>query len=331
MRYLVISSMRNEGAFIVEWVAWYRALGFTDILIVTNGCTDRSPELLDALAAAGWVTHLRKEPAPGVPPLGAKLRVARKHPLVAQADWIFVCDVDEFLVVHRGTGLIDNLLPDADPGFLGMAINWRVFGSGGQQQWQPGLTHRQFTRAALQSDMSSRWIKSIFRRPELFARFGAHGPDGADPASLPGKPEDMWVDCAGVALPQWQPRDKYLRTVPRERASWRVAQINHYMVRSLDCFELKRGTPSSAAGRDRYTDAYLAAFDRNEAEDECALRRNGRFDRVHGAAMALPGVARLHHLCCADHVAALAAKGGFAADADPRYRAALAAAAASPG
>lgn len=331
MRYLVISSMRNEGAFIVEWVAWYRALGFTDILIVTNGCTDRSPELLDALAAAGWVTHLRKEPAPGVPPLRAKLRVARRHQLVAAANWIFVCDVDEFLVVHRGGGQIADLLPDAEPGFLGMAINWRVFGSGGQQQWQPGLTHRQFSRAALRSDMSSRWIKSIFRRPDLFARFGAHGPDGADPATLPGDPAEMWVDCTGAPLPRWQPKDQYMRTVPRERATWRAAQINHYMVRSLDSFELKRGTPSSAAGKDRYTDDYLAAFDRNEIGDQCALRHGGRFDRMHAAAMSLPGVARLHHLCCADYVAALAAKLGFAAEADGRFRAALAAAAAAPG
>ncbi|MDP2062279.1 MAG: glycosyltransferase family 2 protein [Phaeovulum sp.] len=331
MRYLVISSMRNEGAFIVEWVAWYRALGFSDILIVTNGCTDHSPELLDLLAAKGWVTHLRKEAAPGVPPLRAKLRAARRHPLVAAADWILVCDVDEFLVVHKGAGQIADLLPEVDPGYLGMAINWRVFGSSGQQHWQPGLTHRQFTRAAMRSDMSSRWIKSIFRRPELFARFGAHGPDGADLAAIPGGGAEMWVDSSGAPLPRWQPDGPYMRTVPRQHVTWRAAQINHYMVRSLESFELKRGMPSAAAAKDRYTDAYLEAYDRNEVEDLCALRRRWRFDREYAAAMALPGLARLHHLCCADHVAALADKIGFSAEADARYRAALAAAAPASG
>jgi len=35
--------------------------------------------------------------------------------------------------------------------------------------------------------------------------------------------------------------------------------------------------------------------------------------------MALPDVRRLHHLCCADYAARLAAKQGRTANADPRY------------
>ena len=65
MRATVVCSMRNEGPFIVEWVAWYRMLGFTDVLIITNDCTDHSPQLLAALAAAGWVTHLDCPVLPG--------------------------------------------------------------------------------------------------------------------------------------------------------------------------------------------------------------------------------------------------------------------------
>jgi hypothetical protein len=45
--------MRNEGPFIVEWVAWYRRLGFSDIVVVTNNCTDRSADLLDGPRLAG--------------------------------------------------------------------------------------------------------------------------------------------------------------------------------------------------------------------------------------------------------------------------------------
>ncbi|MFN7053611.1 MAG: glycosyltransferase family 2 protein, partial [Gemmobacter sp.] len=58
MRATVVCSMRNEGAFLLEWVCWYRMLGFTDILVVTNDCSDHSPALLQALAAAGWLHHL---------------------------------------------------------------------------------------------------------------------------------------------------------------------------------------------------------------------------------------------------------------------------------
>ena len=52
MRTTVIASMRNEGAFLLEWVVWYRLIGFSDILVVTNDCTDASPALLGAVQAA---------------------------------------------------------------------------------------------------------------------------------------------------------------------------------------------------------------------------------------------------------------------------------------
>lgn len=98
----VVASMRNEGPFILEWLAWYRMLGFSRALVVTNDCTDHSPALLDALEAKGLLAHLRVEIPPGEPITQRKLRAARRHRLVTKADWVFVCDVDEFLVIHYG-------------------------------------------------------------------------------------------------------------------------------------------------------------------------------------------------------------------------------------
>ena len=47
-KFVVFAGMRNEGAFIVEWVSWYRMLGF-EVLVGINDCTDHSPELLRRL------------------------------------------------------------------------------------------------------------------------------------------------------------------------------------------------------------------------------------------------------------------------------------------
>ncbi|MDZ4395579.1 MAG: glycosyltransferase family 2 protein, partial [Cypionkella sp.] len=65
VRITALASMRNEGPFIVEWLCWYRMLGFTDAVVVTNNCTDHSPQLLDALQAHGLVHHIRHDVAPG--------------------------------------------------------------------------------------------------------------------------------------------------------------------------------------------------------------------------------------------------------------------------
>lgn len=61
--------MRNEGPFIVEWVSWYRMLGF-EVLVVTNDCTDHSVELLQALQAAGWLHHQGHAPEAASRPSG---------------------------------------------------------------------------------------------------------------------------------------------------------------------------------------------------------------------------------------------------------------------
>src|SRR5918993_5997334 len=57
-RIVLVSTMRNEGPHILEWVAYHLAVGFTDIVICTNDCIDESPLLLDRLQQLGLVTHL---------------------------------------------------------------------------------------------------------------------------------------------------------------------------------------------------------------------------------------------------------------------------------
>ncbi|MFN7224909.1 MAG: glycosyltransferase family 2 protein [Paracoccaceae bacterium] len=319
MRFTVVCSVRDEGPFLVEWVAWYRRLGFTDIVVVTNDCTDHSPALLDALHPAG-VTHLRHDVPDATRICARKLEAAKTLPQVSGADWVLVCDVDEFLVIHKGAGQITDLIPK-DAGFLGMAINWRVFGTSGRIAWEDGLTHRQFLRASESRDFPSVWVKTIHARPDWFRKLGEHGPKRLMPrhAAKWGQPGMVWVNADGNALPEWTPDGDYMRRVPMERVSHATAQINHYMIRSEESFGLKKGTLSPVAGKDRYTDSFFDRYNRNEVLDDSALRHAAAFDAEHAALMALPDVARLHHLCCADYVARLAAKAGRGVEDDPRH------------
>lgn len=321
MRFSVVCSVRNEGPFLVEWICWYRRLGFTDIVIVTNDCTDHSPELLDRFHAEGWITHLRHEVPDRQNICARKLEAAKALPMVATADWVLVCDVDEFLVIHTDDGRIQDLIPNpAD--FLGMSINWRVFGTSGHQTWQDGLTHRQFTQAAQSDDPTSTWVKSITSHPDWFRRLGEHGPKRLLPrhARKWGQPGFRWVDAEGRTLHDWHPEQDYMRRVSLGRQTHSRAQMNHYMVRSEESFWLKKGTPSAVAGKDRYTDGFFQRYNRNEAEDQSALKHADAFDRIFSEAMSLRDIARLHHLCCADYVARLMAKAGKPAESDPRYQ-----------
>lgn len=320
MRYTVVCSVKDEGPFLVEWVCWQRLLGFTDVVVVTNDCTDRSPALLDALAAAGWITHLRHDVPDGRKITARKLAAAKDLPQVAGADWVMVADVDEYLVVHAGEGRLADLLAVPGRAFLGMSVPWRVFGTSGRQRWEDGLLHRQCLRAGAEGGRLSGWVKSIHRKPAWFAKLGEHSPKQLRPRRLAGWGTDgmIWVNPAGQEVTGWTPSDDSLRILPDDLRGWQVAQVNHYMLRSVESFSLKRGTLSPVAGKDRYTDAYYDKAEQNAVEDRSALRHAAAFDRVHAEAMALPGVRRLHHLCCADYVRRLASKAGRVADADPR-------------
>lgn len=319
--------MRNEGAFIVEWVAWQLMLGFTDVVVLTNDCTDRSPELLDALQAAGKLRHVACAIPPGHSISGYKYRIAQGLPEVTGADWLLICDVDEFLVIHRGAGRLADLI---GPGkFLGMAIPWRVFGSNGIEAYADEPVHRQFTLAARPESYYGNVIKTLHRSPSWFRRLGEHGPRGLDHDRLRrgsglgwGHPDLAWVNAAGKRI-DWQPDGSYLRSLPRADFDVSVAQLNHYMLRSAESFSLKRGTRSPTAGKDRYTFDYWRRADRRDLRDESAGRYAAAYDAAHAGLMALPGVARLHHLCCADHLRLIAEKAGEPVADDPRHRAAL--------
>ena len=328
MRITVVCSMRNEGPFIVEWVCWYRMLGFTDIVVVTNDCTDRSPDLLDALAAANWLHHIRCDVPSGRNITLRKLRRAKDHKSVRRAAWVMVCDVDEFLVIHKGDGLIGDLidLGSPSPAYLGMSINWRVFGTSGRAAFEDTPVHQQFVYCCPTRHRVSRSVKSIFRQPKRFAALGEHGPRGLNLThfgAVWGTPGLDWVTPEGKSIPVWTPDGQYMRDMPPKLISHTVAQINHYMVRSDETFSLKHKTLSPVASRNRYTKSYYDRANSGDEPDASAFRYSDPFDAVRQLAMAIPNIAHLHYLCCADHLRLIAEKHGRDVALDARHQAFL--------
>ena len=100
MRALAILTVKNEGAFLLEWLAHHRATGFSDFLVFSNDCTDGTDLMLDRLQAMGWLTHIRNNATSPRGPQWAALKAADTHPAKASADWILCLDIDEFVNVR---------------------------------------------------------------------------------------------------------------------------------------------------------------------------------------------------------------------------------------
>jgi len=315
--YMVAAAMRDEGAFLLEWVCWFRMLGFDRILVATNECSDHSEQMLDLLADAGWLAHVRHSPSPDTPPKKSAHAAIRAHPMVAETEWLLICDVDEFLVLHEGDGTIQGFLGDDPKGFRGIAFHWKVFGSAGEIDWHDTLVHRHFTRCATEHHKANASFKSLFRWPLGFRRFNAHSPGGF--RGDWGVDDNILIDSSGRTLGYYNPNHRPQMATSADRVTHMAAQMNHYLVRCPESFGLKAGKPSPSAGVNRYTPEFLDINDRNEETDNSALSYGDRFDEIHAQALELPGLARLHHLCCADYVSRLAGLTGADPAQDTRY------------
>lgn len=324
LRYLVVTPTRNEGPFLLEWVAWYKMLGFGDILVLSNDCTDHSPQMLELLARHGWLAHQPHLPDAGKPAFNSAFRAARSHPLVASADWMLICDIDEFLVFKGGDGTVQGFIGDEPPDVAGIAIHWKTFGTSGRQIWQDGLVHRLFTKAAPKDHDANLFFKSLVHKPRRFRRFMSHSPKRF--RGEWGSPPNVWINSAGELLNDFVPgKDPIQRTDP-ELVSHSNAQINHYIIRTRENYSHKMGQLSASSRTDRYTNRFLEKYNRNEEPDTCAERYRAAFDDIHRQIKSIPGIMRLHHLCCADYITAMCEKRGDDPLSDPRVIAHLASA-----
>ena len=67
-RVTAVSMMKDEGPFVLEWVAHHLAIGFTDLVVYTNDCSDGTEDMLIRLEELGLVHHRRNDIPEGVRP-----------------------------------------------------------------------------------------------------------------------------------------------------------------------------------------------------------------------------------------------------------------------
>lgn len=299
MTILAITAMRNEGPFVLEWLAHHRALGVSAFLVFSNDCDDGTDALLDALEAGGAVTHVRHE-ARGRSVQWQALKAAKAHPLHAAADWALCIDCDEFVALKPPHDTLPALL--AALGADAVMLPWRLFGSSGHLDFAEEPVTGRFTMAAPE-DMAfpaaGRFFKTLYRTA-AFRRPGVHRPKPA-----PGRPA-RWVDGSGRALPPGFAAAED-RIVAPEPGRYGAVQLNHYSLRSAADFLVKRrrGLPNRSA---KPLDAsYWAERNFNLAEDRSALRHAAARAAETERLLALPGVAAAHREAVAAHRARIAA------------------------
>ncbi|WP_083100802.1 glycosyltransferase family 2 protein [Pseudophaeobacter leonis] len=238
MRFLAILTVRNEGAFLLEWLAHHRAVGFTDFLVFSNDCQDGTVAILDRLEALGQITHLRNEGPYGKGGIQfTALKLADKHPLVQQADWILALDVDEFVNIKTGDGTLADLLaalPQADA----ITLTWRLFGNADILRFKDDPVTKRFRRCApevIHWPWRASMFKTLYRNNGTYRKIGVHRPrDARDADRLDAF---RWFDCEGRELgPAFKTRRLFSNY---GRPNYGLAQLNHYPLGCMESYILK--------------------------------------------------------------------------------------------
>ncbi|WBU60113.1 glycosyltransferase family 2 protein [Paracoccus albus] len=291
---MAVSMMKDEAPFLLEWFAHHLAVGFTDILVYTNDCTDGTVEMLQRLEELGLGYHRPNDIPEGVKPQPSALNYAQDEPLVQQADWVMVFDADEFLSINHPSAHLDGLLDDVvAQGANGIVVTWRIFGSGGVIDWSRDPVTEQYTRAAPPLWNKGWGVKTLFKFDPEYWKLGIHRPSIRNKHLEDGFPDKVkWLNGSG------RPMEDYFkfrgwRSI-RRTLGYDWAQMNHYAVKSIDSYAVRRLRGNVNNKKDKYNAEYWSLQDRNEVPDTRILRHAPRRAEIMSELLKDPVLSKLH-------------------------------------
>ncbi len=295
----IVTTMKNEGPFILEWLAYHRVIGVEDFLIYTNDCTDGTDTFLSLLQENGFVQHrLNDFRETGLKPQHSALQAAKSEPTISRADWVICMDVDEYLNIKTGNGTLTDLymvMGDANM----ISCTWRLFGNADIHEFKDAPVIQQFDQCApeLSRKPHQAWgFKTLFRNIGIFKKLGVHRPKGLNPQHWG---QINWVNGSGAPLPPQMYRNAWRST--KDTYGYDIVSLNHYAVRSAESFLVKRDR-----GRVNHVDrdqglSYWFRMN-NNTENEISIQRmlprlKAEMDRM----LSNPDIAAAHENCVAQH------------------------------
>ena len=273
----LMASVKDEGPFVLEFVAHHLVLGFSKIFLASNDCSDGTDDLLGCLDRAGHIHHVQSTVQAGEVPQHIGYAAIRSAHAIDAADWLMVLDVDEFLNVHVGDHSVAALVAAADGADI-VALSSATFGARGETQWRRKPVTEMFRYRYPTNHLANAPVKTLTRNPHDFRAIREHCLVGYRGAS---KRLGVFCGDGGIyVLDLSVPLLKQLRRFPPALVSHNVAQFNHYAAKTYDTFCLRRERGRGAKGKglanDRHDDAYYLARSGGDELDETIARYRAR-------------------------------------------------------
>lgn len=234
---VIVCCMKNEAPYIVEWIAYHRAMGIDNFLIYTNDCSDGTTEILDQLQEMGVLQHRNNDKWKGNSPQQHALNCAAKEDLIKNAEWIIHIDVDEFINVRIGNGTLQDFF-DAVPDATNVAMTWRLFGHNGVTSLADEFVIDQFDTCAPKFCPKPHTVwgfKTMFKNIGAYEKMSCHRPNKLRSGF---KNKVKWVNGSGRDMGN-DVKDNGWRN-SKKTIGYDIIQLNHYALRSAESFLIKR-------------------------------------------------------------------------------------------
>ena len=290
-RTAIVGCMKNEAPYILEWIAYHRAIGVNDFLIYTNDCSDGTNDILARLQDLGIVQHRNNDNWSGSSPQQFALDAALDEPVIRTADWIAHIDVDEFINIRCGNGTLADffaMVPDA----TNVAMTWRLFGHSGVTELADRFVIEQFDRCAPKYCPKPHTVwgfKTLFRNIGAYEKLSCHRPNKLrdDKAG-----HVKWVNGSGHDMTAEALKNGWRSS--RKTIGYDLIQLNHYALRSAESFLVKR-----QRGRALHVDRsiglnYWIRMDWNDAKDVTIQRNIPRLRAEYDRLLQDDTLRRLH-------------------------------------
>ena len=289
-----VSMMKDEGPYVLEWVAHHLAVGFTDLVVYSNDCSDGTDDMLTRLEALGLAHHRRNVIPEGLRPQPSALNHAQDEPVVGLSDWIMVFDADEFVSIRYGDGTLDGLIAAAkQQDANGIVVTWRIFGSGGVVDWSRAPVTEQYLMAAPQTWNKGWGVKTLFQFDPAYWKLGIHRPKMKTRHIKTDFPDRVkWLTGSGAVMEDYF-KFRGWRSITRT-VGYDWVQLNHYAVKSVDSYAIRRLRGNVNNKKDKYNSDYWALQDRNEVRCDTMLRYSARRAEIITLLLSDPELNRLH-------------------------------------
>ena len=250
----VVAILKNEGHYLKEWLDYHLLAGVEHFYLYDNDSTDNQAEVATPYIEAGLVDYI---PFPGKVMQYIAYNDAINR-FKFQCRYMAFIDLDEFIFPKNNRSIVevvDEIL-SRDPKAAGLAINWHVFGSNGQEKadYSRGVLER-FTRRGQDNLNSIFLIKTIANPRKIDFKSDAHWQNYFN--------EFYSINENGGVVPQWH-------NIP---VSAKKIVINHYYTKSKEEYVNKKMPRGWACtGNAPYGEKDFKIYDRNEEFDDGILK-----------------------------------------------------------